>query len=49
MWSVKANLGRGNAADGIYLVTELEDDRGVLLPLQNQQIHSFCASTSNGP
>lgn len=27
--SVKANLGSGNAADGIYLVTELEDDRGV--------------------
>lgn len=26
--SVKANLGSGNAADGIYLVTELEDDRG---------------------
>ena len=25
----KANLGSGNAADGIYLVTELEDDRGV--------------------
>ena len=27
--SVKANLGTGNVADGIYLVTELEDDRGV--------------------
>lgn len=27
--SVVADLGTGNAADGIYLVTELEDDRGV--------------------
>ncbi|MDD9140821.1 SpaH/EbpB family LPXTG-anchored major pilin [Enterococcus avium] len=27
--SIKAELGTGNAADGIYLVTELEDDRGV--------------------
>ena len=41
--------GSGNAADGIYLVTELEDDRGVSPSVSKTSRSILRASAANGP